>query len=288
MKKQFYLLLCGIITAVVLVGCSASAKQSKDNASQSSPSKTPPSQASTPKDDNHTDSFSNSNHPDNQVVSTTPETKKQYTISLDGKSYSVSYSDVAEKHFIFATMTDRGVVWTPAPQLADKDSVLNIHPITPITFYLSPKSEEHLTVQKSVKLFSLPLSVTKKPVTVTSYAYVMGIHASGSWLVYTTAYKPTEVPQNAWYELHVYNLQTKKDRRVATLHDAGGYHYGYNIYKTKIFYWQESPGQDPNPLIDKYYVYDMSTNETKEDRHNSNDPSGVIRYNGNKISLDLM
>ncbi|QYR21977.1 hypothetical protein KZ483_02780 [Paenibacillus sp. sptzw28] len=299
MKKLIYLLLYGIVTAVVLVGCSSSvsAKHSKGNINQSapndsyknaSPSNTSTNQASANPNGSDADSAPASNQQDGKAALTKPQTEQKYMIRLDAKSYSVSYTDEAEKKFIFATMTDRGVVWTPAPELADKNSIVNIHPITPITFYLSPKSEKDLTVQKSVKLFSLPLTVTKKSIPEPLYSFVEGVHASGAWLVYTTAYKPTEVPQSPWFELHVYNLQTKKDRRVATLHYAGGYHYGYNIYKTKIFYWQESPGPDPNPLIDKYYVYDILTNKTKEIRHNSNDNTDVIRYDGNKISLDMM
>lgn len=136
------------------------------------------------------------------------DTKNTTVINLDHVSYTLPIISEKFKKYSFATKTNAGIVWAPAPERAKSNDSSVYYPATPYILYLSNPNVHYLNVKQSEKLIELQSGENDV------FQNLRTIHGVGDYLVYHTTLNGEGMAQGfksqAWV-MKVNEPQSKKE-----------------------------------------------------------------------------
>ncbi|AIQ44312.1 hypothetical protein MKZ24_05590 [Paenibacillus sp. FSL R7-0297] len=220
-------------------------------------------------------------HQEEKANSTSNPSSK--SVQIGEESYSIPLNDEKTKKYNFAVNTLAGIVWLPAPKMEIAPGTETnpfYFPTEPFVFYLSSPNEKILTLEKSKKLFTLPLKDSAATLIVDD------LFGFGDYILYHTSSVFTDGAQPLRQQTWIMKVEDPSYNRVINeFHSTGGDSYKYATDQIENLYiWVSvTPGNSDGSSNSEAYVYNISTGKKVklEDYSLSGQSSDSIKFNYN-------
>lgn len=230
---------------------------------------------------NNAGTSNNLSHQVNQENSTSSQSNKSVQIGED--SYTIALNDEKTEKYNFAVKTSAGIVWLPSPKMEITPGTETnpfYFPTEPFIFYLSSPDEKLLVVEKSKKLFTLPLKDGEATMMVDD------VFGFGDYILYHTSSVFTDGAQPLRQQAWVMKVEDPSYNKVIKeFHSTGGDSYRYATdEKENLYIWVSVvPGNADGSSNSEAYVYNISTGkkEKLEDYSLSEQSFDSIQFNYN-------
>lgn len=230
-----------------------------------------------------------SNNDPIRSINTTTQSNK--TIQIDGAIYTLPLNNEHTEKYNFAVKTSTGIVWLPSPKMniaPGTETNPFYYPIEPFTFYLSSPEEQLLVVEKSKKLFTLPLNDGE------AVLVVRDVFGLGDYILYHTYSIFTDGAQPMREQAWVMKVDDPaSNKEIAQFHSSGGKFYSYAVDEKEKLYISVSilPGNADGSYSYEVYVYNVLTGDKERVNDYSLTPSSLdsiqFTYNEKKYSYKL-
>lgn len=194
-----------------------------------------------------------------KTIAAQKEPDNTVSIQIDQNEFHFQYHSELTKDKIVATMTGRGIVWAPDPEMVDASSVLDKIPKEPFKLYLNKNANSNISVQNSDFIYSFPLKDSKD-----NYFFLDKLYGIGNHVIITAYLRMKGVPQATICKLYDLNLDSKKVALITNYHISGGnfFEFGINKETNDIVYIQTKPYG--NDYKKEAHIYHIITGKTEE------------------------
>lgn len=213
-----------------------------------------------------------------------PAVRHSVSIDLQGKSYDFPAGIPGTERYNFATVTARGIVWSPAPKLEGEGSNPVWIPLEPFSLYLSGPANPQLDTSTARKLFTQTL-----PEKFNEYTKLSSLQGAGDYIIYHTYTMfrggAQALKSQAWAMKVGDSAQPAE---ILSYHAAGGYLYFWGIEEQEKLYVSVSqiPGNADGSYTYEVYVYSLAEGR-KEKLHTFSLEGNQLKFSYHHQSYEV-
>ncbi|CQR52754.1 hypothetical protein [Paenibacillus riograndensis] len=213
-----------------------------------------------------------------------PEVRHSVSIDLQGKSYVFPAGIPGTERYNFATVTAKGIVWSPAPKLEREGSNPVWIPLEPFSLYLSDPANPQLGISAARKLFTQPL-----PEKSNEYTKLGSLRGVGDYVIYHTYTMFRGGAQALKSQAWAMKIgDSAQPAEILSFHAAGGYLYFWGIEEQEKLYVSVSqiPGNADGSYTYEVYVYSMA-DKRKEKLHKFSLKGSQLKFSFHNQSYEV-